>query len=442
MNSAVTRIGNFRTFSISRELGIQTSSSDAQVFRLIGQNKRVLELGCGCGHMSRGLRDQGCTVVGVEIDPPAAEAAASVCERVIVGDLDYLNLETELAGERFDVVLAADVLEHLKDPLPVLQSVKQLLLPQGSIVISAPNVAHISIRLALLAGKFPYGERGLLDKTHLRFFTRESLEKLLSDAGLPIREFQRITNVPENPTQFEVPYDPAIVPPAMLEAISQDPDATTYQFVVSAYLPPEFVLQMEVSRLHEEIRQRDLQIEEKNRQIAGLKVQAETLLAREKDLRDMLLEAHDQLLRRDEEIALTLAATLPPGKAPGPAAGGKYLQYQQVVQRTRDLVRRSVPGGSNVLIVSKGDDDLLRIDPCRGSHFPQREDGRYVGHHPANGLVALEHLKELQSRGGQFLLIPQPNLWWLDHYRELADYLNQQCTRVIDEPDTCVMFAI
>src|SRR5262245_21140901 len=161
------RIGNFRAFSISREVNSEASSTDASILRLVGAHKRVLELGCGSGHMTQALREQDCTVIGIEIHPEAAERAAANCERVIVGDLDYLDFQRELGTDRFDVIVAADVLEHLKDPLSILRSVKQFLLPRGRLVISVPNVAHISIRLALLAGKFPYSETGLLDQTHL-----------------------------------------------------------------------------------------------------------------------------------------------------------------------------------------------------------------------------------------------------------------------------------
>src|SRR5262245_52476095 len=108
MNSAatraVTRIGNFRTFSILRELNCQTSSTDANILRLVGSNKRVLELGCGSGHMSLAFREQGCSVVGIEIHPEAAQTAAAICERVIIGDLDYVHLEREFGADRFDVI--------------------------------------------------------------------------------------------------------------------------------------------------------------------------------------------------------------------------------------------------------------------------------------------------------------------------------------------------
>jgi len=529
MNSATgatTRIGNFRTFSITRELNLETTSTDATILRLVGKNKRVLELGCGSGDMSQGLCEQGCTVVGIEINPDAAAAAARICERVVIGDLDYIDLEQELGTDKFEVVLAADVLEHLKDPLSILQAVKPFLLPHGYVVISIPNVAHISVRLALLGGKFPYGKKGLLDQTHLRFVTRESLEKLMEDADLAIGRFERITNVPGDPAHFEVPYFPGIVPAEFLEQLLRDPEALTYQFVLSGYPLPQSGLQFvfdrfkevareadaarreaerlraelasaqlglrllaeaeqriatsseekealeaerdalagEVLRLQEsavrseqaleslrsEVDSRNLLAEEQERRIIGLQAQIETLLAREKDLRDMLLEAHDQLLKRDEEIALTLASALPQGPAQpqkpaagsqsSAAAGGKYLQYQQLVQKIREVVRTSVPAGSEVLVISKGDDDLLQIPPCKGAHFPQRKDGRYTGYYPADGETAVDHLRELRNRGAQFLLMPQTAFWWLDHYPEFANYLEKHCARIVDDPAVCIVF--
>jgi 2-polyprenyl-3-methyl-5-hydroxy-6-metoxy-1,4-benzoquinol methylase len=357
---ASTRIGNFRTFSITRGLNPETTSTDANILRLVGRDKRVLELGCGSGHMSTVLHEQGCTVVGIEIDPRAAQSAASICERVIIGDLDYLDFYQQLGNDRFDIVLAADVLEHLKDPLSVLQTVKQFLTPHGHVVISVPNVAHISIRLALLAGRFPYGKTGLLDETHLRFLTRESLEKLMADAKLAIGHLERIHIVPPDPASFEVPYDPAILPPPLLEEILRDPDALTYQFVVSAY--------------------------------------------------------------------------------PLPLDGDVEIAYQQVLEKMRTLIRERLPDGGVVLVLSRGDDELLQIAPCRGYHFPQGEDGKYAGYYPVDGISAVEHLTNVHAKGAQFLLIPETSLWWLDEYRELAVYLNGSCTRIIDEPGICVLF--
>src|SRR5260370_5384913 len=103
------------------EIDMNSNSTHATVVRLIGSGKRVLELGCSSGHMSRVLRDRDCQVVAIEMDAQAAERASAFCERVIIGDLDHMNLGRELGSDQFDVVVAADVLHHLDGPGSVLR---------------------------------------------------------------------------------------------------------------------------------------------------------------------------------------------------------------------------------------------------------------------------------------------------------------------------------
>ena len=107
---------------------LQGSSAAARLARLVGKNKRVLELGCGPGSQSRVLRDElGCTVVGVEIDPSRAEKARAFCSAVHEADLEVQDIRELPDNEKFDVVTCADVLEHLKDPRNVLRGAKALL---------------------------------------------------------------------------------------------------------------------------------------------------------------------------------------------------------------------------------------------------------------------------------------------------------------------------
>src|SRR5262249_18080924 len=153
----------------------------------------------------------------------------------IVGDLDRIDLSAELGADRFDVIVAADVLEHLKDPLSVLKTAIRHLRPNGYVVASVPNIAHLSVRLALLGGRFPYSETGLLDHSHLRFYTRETVERVLEDAGFAIGHLERIERTPE---RSEVPYDRAIIPASLLESLLQDPESRTYQILVVAYPLP------------------------------------------------------------------------------------------------------------------------------------------------------------------------------------------------------------
>ena len=190
-----------------------------------------MELGPATGYMSRVFSERGCTVVGIEVDAGMAERAAGFCERMVVGDLDTLDLEAELGDERFDAIVAADVIEHLKDPLGALRRLRPFLKEDGCFVISIPNVAHGSVRLALLSGRFEYRPWGLLDSTHLRFFTRETFERLLDEAALGLVEMHRHELGLD---ASEVEFDKAAVPAELWEELEADPDARTYQFVAKA----------------------------------------------------------------------------------------------------------------------------------------------------------------------------------------------------------------
>jgi 2-polyprenyl-3-methyl-5-hydroxy-6-metoxy-1,4-benzoquinol methylase len=208
-----------------------SDTSHARMLRLVGSNKRVLDVGCSTGYLAKALVAQGCTVSGVEYDEEAAEQARPHLERIVVGDLERLDLAEAFAGEAFDAIVFGDVLEHLRDPLPVLRSVRDLLAPGGSVVISVPNIAHADIRLSLLQGRFNYRDLGLLDVTHVRFFTRDNLRALLSDAGFVAVEVQTTT---ADVFGTELAEDARGVPPEVLLLLEDDIDATTYQFVVRA----------------------------------------------------------------------------------------------------------------------------------------------------------------------------------------------------------------
>lgn len=207
------------------------NDSHSCMLRMVGFNKRVLESGCASGHMSEALNARACSVVGVEIDPVAAQSALPWLERVIVGDFDDHVLWEGLKDEYFDVVLFGDVLEHLHDPLATLRESVKHLLPSGTVVISVPNIAHADVKIALLKGLFPYRDEGLLDRTHVHFFTKESLMKLVKEAGLVITEFSRVS-VPVFSTEIGVARSD--VDNQVLEAVLDDLESETYQFVVKA----------------------------------------------------------------------------------------------------------------------------------------------------------------------------------------------------------------
>ncbi|HEY6471813.1 MAG TPA: class I SAM-dependent methyltransferase, partial [Acidimicrobiales bacterium] len=149
-------------------------TSHAFALSMIGHNKSVLEVGCSTGYFTKYLVERGCNVVGIEIDPDAATKAEAWADHVVVGNLDDSDLWNEVKDESFDAVVLGDVLEHLRDPLTALRHAARKLKPSGFIVTSLPNVAHGDVRIALLLGRFRYAETGLLDRTHMRFFTLES----------------------------------------------------------------------------------------------------------------------------------------------------------------------------------------------------------------------------------------------------------------------------
>jgi 2-polyprenyl-3-methyl-5-hydroxy-6-metoxy-1,4-benzoquinol methylase len=304
------------------KIDLDSGNVHADVVRLVGDAERVLELGPATGYMSRAFAERGATVVGIEIDPEMATRAEEFCSRVVVADLDTVDLEAELGEERFDAIVAADVLEHLKDPLGALKRLRNFLTPDGAFVISVPNVAHGSVRLSLLSGHFEYRDIGLLDSTHLRFFTRETLEELLDEAELGLAELHRHEL---NLDASEVPFDADAVPADLREALEHDPEARTYQFVVKAVpMEREGLREMQrrlrsIPELREEADELREKLRLKEERAAELEKALAEMGGREAELRRALIESHDQLLARDAEleamrIRLDSIFNSPPGR--------------------------------------------------------------------------------------------------------------------------------
>ena len=146
---------------------------------------RILDVGCGDGVLGRILLEKGAAeVVGIEADPAAAEAARKNLTRVLQGDVESLDLPFEEG--RFDCIVLADILEHLRDPLSALTKLKRLLADSGTVVASIPNVRYLDVVAGLAEGRWEYREFGILDKTHLRFFTKMEMETLFRRAGFEL----------------------------------------------------------------------------------------------------------------------------------------------------------------------------------------------------------------------------------------------------------------
>lgn len=210
---------------------VDASPTHQAQLSLIPDGSRVLEVGCAGGHVTRALRGRGCHVTAVERDAGLAEAARAYADAMIAADVEAPTFFKTLGGQVFDVILLGDVLEHLVRPGDLLRGLKAHLHPSGWIVTSIPNVAHASVRLALLLGEFRYRDCGLLDATHLRFFTADSLAELFDASGYEVCDVERVR---QGFFDTEIKIDPATVPVVVLRQLMRDADADTYQWVLRA----------------------------------------------------------------------------------------------------------------------------------------------------------------------------------------------------------------
>lgn len=207
------------------------NTSHTQIVQLVGTGKRVLDIGCWTGDLGRVLRERGCHVSGLEVDAVAADKARGVLDEVVVADLNTTKASAHFEPGDFDVVVLADVLEHLLDPVGVLADASSLLAPDGQVVVSIPNVTHGSVRLALLQGRWDYTETGLLDATHIKFFSRPGLLALFAGAGMTI---ETLRGTLADPLVVEVEVEADRLPPTAVEWVRHEPDALVYQFVAAA----------------------------------------------------------------------------------------------------------------------------------------------------------------------------------------------------------------
>lgn len=208
-------------------------TAPARVVRIVGNDKRVLEIGAGPGSITKLLKGVGnCRVTAMEIDAEAIKKLALYCEQVYQVDLndpawcDAVKLEPS-----FEVIVAADVLEHVYEPLAVLKAMKRLLNERGYMVVSLPHVGHSALHACLLAEDFEYRDWGLLDRTHIRFFGIKNMQKLFEDAGLKILHAEFVVR---DPAQTEFSHQWSKLSPELRRALQTNPFGRVYQVVIKA----------------------------------------------------------------------------------------------------------------------------------------------------------------------------------------------------------------
>ncbi|MBN1506418.1 MAG: methyltransferase domain-containing protein [Sedimentisphaerales bacterium] len=166
--------------------------------------KRILDVGCSTGELGANIqRALGAEVTGIEADEDMARVAMTRLHRVIVGDIETIDLSDYFAPGDYDCIVFADVLEHLKDGWQVLARSVDLLEDAGTVIVSIPNVRHYSTIVSLLfRGVWPYRERGIHDRTHLRFFTLQNIRDMLGNAALEVVAVKRHYRIIERPHRY------------------------------------------------------------------------------------------------------------------------------------------------------------------------------------------------------------------------------------------------
>jgi 2-polyprenyl-3-methyl-5-hydroxy-6-metoxy-1,4-benzoquinol methylase len=192
--------------------------------------KRILDVGCGAGTMAFQLKQKNnAEVWGIEPIASAAEKAKGRLDTVIASSVE--DAIAQLPDYHFDTIIFADVLEHLVDPYSILSKIKYKLAPEGFVVTSLPNVRHWSVIKQLLEGRWDYQEYGIMDSTHLRFFTRSTVERLFEGAGFDIEAF------------FANNLDAGMLPPGFIEILTAgglnvstlEEESKHFQYLVKAY---------------------------------------------------------------------------------------------------------------------------------------------------------------------------------------------------------------
>ena len=289
----------------AHEIDPNGGSAAAVLARMVEPGQRVLELGTGPGTVTRILHAKGCKVTGVEMDPETLATCAPFCERTVQANLEDPQWAAPLAGESFDAIICSDVLEHLRDPRPLLNQLHGFLKPGGSVLMSLPNASHLTVVASLLGGRFPYQKNGLLDHTHLKFYGREDLDALLRECGLL---WQHWHTVQVDPAQAELKaYWHLLDEETQTFLKAKCADGEVYQHVVRAQPATEAAhLQKLANERAELIQAYIADILVLNHQIAAKEIATQveqcTLLAQRQNMQDTLAWTESQLENHKQSI--------------------------------------------------------------------------------------------------------------------------------------------
>ncbi len=217
------------------------SNSRYRLAQFAQGSRAILDVGCATGYIGAFLRtvDPQKRLVGIELDRGAAEQARPYYDQIVIGNVDEPETWEQVEG-KFGAMIFGDVLEHTKDPVAVLNLAKPLLNVGGRVIISVPNIVYVRSRIKILLGKFDYEESGIMDRTHLRFFTCKTVREMLQHAGFHIVHMESIYGYPP-----PKPHSPAVRLRSKLRALVRSalarriPGLFAYQFIVVGVMPPQ-----------------------------------------------------------------------------------------------------------------------------------------------------------------------------------------------------------
>lgn len=169
----------------------------------IEAGSKVLDLGCATGYFAEELAGRNCETWGIDSDKQALAKAKKFCKKVFLRDIDESD-NLPVPEKYFDYVIILDVLEHLCHPEKILPLIRPYLKKGGRVVISVPNIAHASIRWQLLMGQFRYTDTGILDKTHVHFYTKDSFEEMLRRSGFRVLKVMPTNGMCQVPFLYKI----------------------------------------------------------------------------------------------------------------------------------------------------------------------------------------------------------------------------------------------
>ena len=176
------------------------------ILSLIPQDaKKILDVGCSIGTLGEQIKQKikSVEVMGIELDDQMAQIAQKKIDKVVIGNVEEIDFKDHFSSNYFDCIIFADILEHLKNPWKVLKNISSFLNNGGVVIASIPNVRHYTTIISLaIKGYWPYRERGIHDKTHLRFFTLKNIKEMFQDAELKIVTIERNYRIIEKPSKY------------------------------------------------------------------------------------------------------------------------------------------------------------------------------------------------------------------------------------------------